>query len=423
MTKSPEVRFIKNASAFVNDLRLVEDINVLFDNNVIVYGAGQYGRKMYASMKLAGIPVLFFCDGDENKWGNEIDGIEIISPDKLAQYDASEKLAIIISAGESVFIDQILNTISSLHLRTEYIFTRTALQISLAQNIFNGRISESFRSMFLNIYDNIGNLQDINVLGYTLWSESKFACQYIDRLFENAGDEILVYTIEKTGSSSVLKSLSLAGIPHTRVHNVYQYCFAKKDNTDVLTTRFQNMLRLQNNIKMITLVREPFSRSLSVFFAVISGFGFNSIVAPGASFIGACADFMEREVAFQFDWFDNELKALIGIDIFEHPFDRENGYGIIKHNNIELLVMKLEKLGSLESVLGKFVGVPCLRMVNDNESNEKPYKYLYDNIKNSVKIQRSLFDAVYKGNARMDHFYSEKEKAIYADNWSNNVVD
>ena len=69
--------------------------------------------------------------------------------------------------------------------------------------------------------------------------------------------------------------------------------------------------------------------------------------------------------------------------------------------------MKLEKLNSLESVIGEFVDAPNFRLLNANEGSSKIYKYLYKNVREVIKIPRKIADLYYKGNPRMGHFYTE----------------
>jgi hypothetical protein len=125
----------------------------------------------------------------------------------------------------------------------------------------------------------------------------------------------------------------------------------------------------------------------------------------------------------QFNWFDNEIKAVLGIDVYKHPFNREKGYSIIKQDNIEVLVLKLEKLNTLESVIGEFVGVSDFKLVNINEANSKPVKYLYKNVRESIKLPRKIFDFYYKDNPRMNHFYTKEEQAEFLKKWENNIAD
>ena len=45
-----------------------------------------------------------------------------------------------------------------------------------------------------------------------------------------------------------------------------------------------------------------------------------------------------------FEWFNVELKEPLGLDIYQYEFDKMRGYQIIEKDNIELLLIKLEKL-------------------------------------------------------------------------------
>lgn len=52
-------------------------------NNVIIWGAGQGGR-MIANLLHADITISAYCDSDDTKWGQRLDGIEIIAPEAIA---------------------------------------------------------------------------------------------------------------------------------------------------------------------------------------------------------------------------------------------------------------------------------------------------------------------------------------------------
>lgn len=52
---------------------------------IIIYGAGYYGKQVFDLCFSSGLQVEFFCDADKNKWGSQIQGITIISTDKLKE--------------------------------------------------------------------------------------------------------------------------------------------------------------------------------------------------------------------------------------------------------------------------------------------------------------------------------------------------
>lgn len=52
----------------IHDLELLENINILYDNKIILYGAGDYGRRAKKLLEKINIPVLGFGDSSKEKW-------------------------------------------------------------------------------------------------------------------------------------------------------------------------------------------------------------------------------------------------------------------------------------------------------------------------------------------------------------------
>ncbi len=51
---------------------------------LVLFGAGGYGQKILASLKSDGILPQYFCDNDRKKWETIIEGIPVISPNRMA---------------------------------------------------------------------------------------------------------------------------------------------------------------------------------------------------------------------------------------------------------------------------------------------------------------------------------------------------
>ena len=142
----------------------------------------------------------------------------------------------------------------------------------------------------------------------------------------------------------------------------------------------------------------------------------------GDSFIGSFIEVIDKAIRDQFEWFNSDLRATFGIDVYAYPFDKEKGYSIIKQDNIEVLIMKTERLNTFESVICEFVGVPHFKLINTNETDSLPTKYLYRNIKDVIKIPYKTIAWCYEGNFMMDHFYSRDEKLTHLRKWKNNII-
>jgi len=429
----------------INDLRLIENFDILFESNVVLYGAGFCGAGIYEMLQKIGIPVAYFCDSSPQKWGRIYKNTKIISPKELKQI---KNISIIISTINIQLIDEIMYFIEETTIKTENIFTVLGLECSIVQNINDYRINNEYRNIFCLIADLKKTMAIIARLEINLI--------YILNFLKNDSN-ILVYQPGKVGSSSICYGLNKIGINNYHVHyltsNNTQYLtryisdydknepaiksyFSKieKANKKILSI----LLSKNELIKIITIVREPLSRDFSELFQSFESFQTHTDIGPyavmsmGTPIIDTCVDWLKKHAydmssencryGYQFDWFDKELKEVFGIDIFSFPFDKEKGYSVIKKSNIEVLVMKLEKLNELEPIIGNFIGVPVYRLVHVNEAKNKQYKYLYGNVKNTIKIPREIIDLYYKDNPRMDHFYTEKEKRSFLKKWEKNII-
>lgn len=121
-------------------------------------------------------------------------------------------------------------------------------------------------------------------------------------------------------------------------------------------------------VRIISLVREPVARQISVMWQNIANVNRYS----------ERVDFQEIERYYfkegfendEFEWFPWQIENVFGIDIYEYPFDKEKGYGIIRSGNIEILLMKAERLSGLEEVIGSFLDMSEFVLENANVSQK-----------------------------------------------------
>ncbi|MDR3165145.1 MAG: hypothetical protein LBU13_06170, partial [Synergistaceae bacterium] len=75
---------------------------------VIIFGAGGTGRRLYEELKTAGIDdVLCFVDNNRHKQNTTIDGIKVLNPDKIFEFNY-DKIIISTLFGE-VILAQLLD--------------------------------------------------------------------------------------------------------------------------------------------------------------------------------------------------------------------------------------------------------------------------------------------------------------------------
>jgi hypothetical protein len=70
-------------------------------------------------------------------------------------------------------------------------------------------------------------------------------------------------------------------------------------------------------------------------------------------------------------WYDEDFLPATGIDVYEHAFDRDSGCSIIEGDGLSILLMRYEKLDSLQDVVARFLGQKEFTIGLDNVSSAK----------------------------------------------------
>ena len=112
----------------------------------------------------------------------------------------------------------------------------------------------------------------------------------------------------------------------------------------------------------------------------------------------------------EFEWFDEQIKQHLDIDVFQYPFDREKGYIQIEKDGISLFLFKVEKMECILDEISRFAGVSDLPVKNANVAAQKWYGLAYKQFRREVGLPKSYADHYYSGNSKMDYFYTQEEK-------------
>ena len=245
-------------------------------------------------------------------------------------------------------------------------------------------------------------------------------------------ETVLIWQPGKVGSSSIARSLEEA-----RIHYIHLHCLAfgnwlrpEIHNSYGIQQYWQKKpiekLNLFNSekIKVISLVRDPVGRGVADYF---EGLGTEYIKYDETDFniYQHINDFLVKETevgeyGYIFEWFNQEIKEFLGIDIYKYDFNRKKGYQIIRENNVEILLIKLERLNDCEDILGRFLELGEFKLLGENIGADKLYKFVYEEVKKTLKIPECVINFYYKNNKAMDHFYTEEEKLRFINKWSRN---
>ncbi len=74
---------------------ILTDILPDIEKGIVIFGAGIWGERIYKILNARDVPVHFFVDNNEQKWGSELYGIIIKSPDALKTYRGYVVIAVV----------------------------------------------------------------------------------------------------------------------------------------------------------------------------------------------------------------------------------------------------------------------------------------------------------------------------------------
>jgi len=250
-------------------------------------------------------------------------------------------------------------------------------------------------------------------------------CGFVDRdRIATKGDWIIpVMTMGKVASTSICQALKLLPkniLPAETYHihqmgneQIYKKLAERLPHSShqaVGLSLFSIFKKYGQNYiyKFITCIREPVECGLSAIFEVNFG----------------RADNMDSAISnilyYNTNYFDQQYNTVPGINVYDHPFDHNKGYCIIKKDNIELLILRFEDLDNIFSqAIKDFLGIENVSLSKYNVSSLKDYASEYKKFKNNVVIQKDKLDETYK-TKMVQHFYTPEEITTFYNKWSKN---
>lgn len=390
----------------IKDLELIKNIAPLFEKEIVIWGLGYFGQKIYDELRCmgAGKKGILFVDSDCGKVGKYTD-YEILAPQELA--DKGSDYIIIISVEKTEIQEAVIEQIQKNQIQVD-VYTKFAFFASIYLNLRDSRMDKNFREKIVwerqtekfRMQEIIKMQTEIDILKYFTFAPLH-------------NEMILIYQPGKVGSKSIRDALEDRGKYTLHVHSFNICGYRGEDIRRILQ---------KNHAKIITMVREPVARSISDLWENILNF-------KRCSDVKADFDTIEKQefynwANYEFEWFDKELKSILGIDIYEYEFDPNQGYTIIEEDGLSILVLKTEKLNQLQEVIGQFVGDSEFKLKNRvNDGSKKQYRYAYNKYKEQFKIAREVIDGWYDNNKKVDHFYSMEEKKYYLQKWKDHIKE
>jgi len=240
---------------------------------------------------------------------------------------------------------------------------------------------------------------------------------------------VIVYQPGKVGSTSVTKSLKNYGVsPTYHVHwlnlkarLIDQFFLAQH----VLEGQvlYHLVIKRQRPVKIITMVREPINRHIASYFQSIQRhLGLeDEKQLEQLSLEEAMAGFLKRQALAmkspEENWFEKQFNPIVGIDIYQHVFPKEEGALTLRRGNVDVLVFKSELGDSQkERLIADFLHLSQFRIQRANVGESKWYAQLYNEFKEQICLPEAYVDMMLNSR-HVRHFYTDTEIAQARAKW------
>lgn len=419
----------------MNDLLICDHFSCISESDIVIYGTGFWGIQVYQILCNLKANILGICNTE--KVNTVFDHFPVLSiRDIKEKYDRRTVLIIITSID---YYGEMLRNCESQGFLHANVCSVYAFYQSLFIHFDHSGIPKNLRSEIM--YNLILGEKRI---------EYQMKLYALDMLVEAAGESsVFVYQPGKVGSQSVWKSIDDYSI---QIHSlVIPFGFPEFPRKQL--RYYLDKIR-SKKVKIITGVREPISRDLAAMFQN-SDIGLWPYHQFNSNIFWLYGDFLgnrDRKLKYseirkriprwrknlensffdlsevimkykldEFSWFLYEINRVFDIDVYQEPFDKENGYGVIRKENVEVLIYKLEALNNLEGIIGDFLGQKEFRLKKVNLSGEKIYSATYHSLKKVIRISNKYFNYYYDNNLSYSHFYTEDEINNYKRMWKEHI--
>jgi len=253
-----------------------------------------------------------------------------------------------------------------------------------------------------------------------------------------ARDPVLIFSMGKTGTTALADAIrSSTGRPVLKAHALSAVGVASRMQKDQrleledrprflwACTAIGDHLRSnpEHGWDVISGVRDPIALAASDHFyglQIQAELGVQperatTDMAAHAASVAAVLD--ERFLAL--DWFEHELRPVLGVDVYDVEFAHADGYTIIEQAGHRVLVSRAEDLPRVgATAMSRFFGLdqpPLLGRRNTGTGSDDDS--LYARFLDRPALPTALVDAVY-ATPLARHFYTDTEREAFARRWT-----
>lgn len=232
---------------------------------------------------------------------------------------------------------------------------------------------------------------------------------------------ILNYQMGKVGSSSIAEYLKQNNIHEWHIHRFYNSPVHDKKKKNIFTyildlALLHMAIRRCKKIYVITGFREPVARDISMFFHSFEKTKYD----PNLSITQLEKIFRSKfDVGKSVDWFEMEFNKAFKINIYDYPYNCEEGYVSFRRGNLSFFIYDMSSLNTLENQIGEFLEIDEYQLIRANLSSNKPYRERYKKFITQFSIEDHEFLYIVSSKF-VKHFFCTDELQSKIRGWKKN---
>lgn len=221
---------------------------------------------------------------------------------------------------------------------------------------------------------------------------------------------VFVFQMGKVASSTIFDTLS-EQYPGAVAHAH----FIGEDNW--ASVLFYEWAKSGKPLKIISPVRDPVSRNISDFFQLFRDYTGMDVNSKDLDYDIVYEKFLVNyNHMLPLTWFDKMIKHYFDIDIYKYDFP-EVGYAIYTHNNISLLVFRIDIPDSTkEKAIRDFLDFDNIHLKKSNVASSKQYASLYTSFQQKLTLPDEYLDMMCTSKYTR-HFFSPDEIKTIKQRW------
>jgi hypothetical protein len=245
----------------------------------------------------------------------------------------------------------------------------------------------------------------------------------MDRATSGRCTPVVIYQMGKVASSTMEATLDkVPGFQVLRTHGLRRYIDTPGEPAERIPLEswmiYHRIIKPGLPVRVVSLVREPIARNISAYFQNLTQIWGMPDAHEKLSSAEIARGFLEKyNHQKPLNWFDDEIKFVLGIDVFQHPFDRDRGAQTVSAPPRELLVLNAEMPDTAKAAeLARFLGVDSVALVQKNVGEAKDYSAVYKEFVRTVTLPHDYVDTMLDSRYTR-HFFPESRIEQWRRKW------